>query len=119
MARAAEECIAELKSRHCDFSLLFWLRTPETLTDTDIGDELGLFLTDMKLTIRHFYDREFKQGFFTKLREEFNRTGLDKINENHFVVEMNKGGKERAINAAAKSPWPRPYQPFCFQARLV
>ena len=47
---AAELCIAELKDRGCDFSLLFWLRNPEMLAGSPFGNDMIIFMEkDMKI----------------------------------------------------------------------
>lgn len=116
---AAQKCLDELQRRGCDFSILFWLRHLQSMVDTDVGDDLNLFLKDMKLPISNFANQEFRRGFFEVVRLKFNVSGLGKVNPKNFVVEMNCGGKERSIKAAKESRWPRPYQPFCFQAWLA
>jgi hypothetical protein len=110
-------CIEELKKRGCDFSLLFWLRNHESLIETDIGKDLELFFEDLKISLEDFTEPSFRDGFFQTLRKEFNENGLKKVSPENFVVDDSEGGKERAIQKARKSQWPRPHQTFCFQTR--
>ena len=112
-------CVEKLKRRGCDFSLLFWLRNLESLPGTDIGNELLKFLKDVSVPIELFSNSKFRNDFFSHLRIEFNSNGLQKIAPENYVVACGKGGKMRAIQAAASSKWPRPNQTFCFQTRGV
>lgn len=111
------QCVAEMKARGCDFSLLFWLRNREILVECEFGKELLLFLEDIRVAPDLFNDPNFRDGFFQKLRDEFNRTGIKPVSPENFVMDCGSGGKERAILKARQSQWPRPYQSFCFQTR--
>lgn len=112
-----EQCIEAMKARGCDFSLLFWLRNPEILADSDIGKDLHLFFSDIGVSIDRLGDSSFRNGFFQRLREEFNRNGIKKISPDNYVVDYGTGGKERVIQKAREAKWPRPHQTFCFQTR--
>ena len=116
-SKTCKLCLDELKSRGCDFSLLFWLRNPEILGDSDIGKELYAFLGDIGISSDALAVSSFRDGFFQKLREEFNRNGVNKISPENYVVDCGTGGKERAIQKAREAKWPRPHQTFCFQTR--
>lgn len=115
--QACELCIAELRKRGCDFSLLFWLRNCESLPGTAIGSELNIFLREVSVSFEKFAVSDFRNGFFTHLRAEFNKHGLRKVAPNNYVVACGAGGKSSAIEAASKAKWPRPHQTFCFQTR--
>jgi len=110
-------CIEELKRRGCDFSLLFWLRNQESLPGTEIGAELNLFLKDISVPIELFSHSNFRNGFFTQLRSEFNENGLRKVAPENFIETCGEGGKALAIQLASRANWPRPNQTFCFQTR--
>jgi hypothetical protein len=116
-SKISMQCIDEMKTRGCDFSLLFWLRNREILTDSEIGKDLSLFLEEIHVPPELFNDPHFRDGFFQNLRKEFNLSGIKPVSPNNFVMESGSGGKERAILKSRQSQWPRPYQSFCFQTR--
>ena len=117
---AAELCIAELKDRGCDFSLLFWLRNPEMLAGSPFGNDMIVFMEkDMKIDISQFDDGLFRGGFFQALRKEFNKSGLNPDSPQNYVEACGEGGKESALNKWRQERWPRPHQTFCFQTRAV
>jgi len=117
---AAELCIAELKDRGCDFSLLFWLRNPEMLAGSPFGNDMIVFMEkDMKIDISQFDDGLFRGGFFQALRKEFNKSGLNPVSPQNYVEACGEGGKESALNKWRQERWPRPHQTFCFQTRAV
>lgn len=116
-SKTCERCLGALKERGCDFSLLFWLRNPEILAESDIGKDLHAFLGDIGFSSDMLGGSSFRDGFFQRLREEFNRNGIKKISPENYVVDCGTGGKERAIQKAREAKWPRPHQTFCFQTR--
>lgn len=111
------KCIDKMKSLGCDFSLLFWLRNHHSLVDSEIGKDLFAFLADLDISLDLFANPDFRNSFFQKLREEFNKSGLKRISPENFVVDSGEGGKERVLRKSRLAKWPRPNQMFCFQTR--
>ena len=115
--KIAKQAIGLLKSRGCDFTLLFWLRNPDLLEASFFGRDLLGFMRDLDVSVDRLNSGSFRDGFFQRLRKEFNACGIHPVAPQNFVVDRGAGGKERAIQKAAQEHWPRPYQTFCFQTR--
>lgn len=113
----AKQLIDDLVEKGCDYTLLFWLRFPHLLKDTELGTDFTLCLKKYKLTLNHFHpeNKTFIHDFFTEVRKYFCRTGIIPINPHNYIIQANKGGKQAVLDKYKTVDWPRPRQPYCIQ----
>lgn len=124
MSTCAQKLISELSARGCDFTLLFWLRNPEALADTELGKDLGEVLHEVcGLSLHDFHvshgNREWLRDFFGEVRVKFREVGIVPVNPRHFLIGMNQGGKADVLARYKQCVWPRPRQPYCMQTMGV
>lgn len=108
-----------LVERQCDYTLLFFLRNPHVIENTDLGKEISSLLEEHQLTLGDFqYSRNrsfFLQEFFNVVRTRFNTTGITPIAPRNYLIDKNKGGKERILLKYQQCTWPTPRNPYCIQ----
>jgi hypothetical protein len=109
-----------LIERQCDYTLLFFLRNPHVIENTDLGKQLSTLLDEHQLTLTDFqYSRSrsfYLQEFFTVVRTRFNTMGIAPIAPRNYIIDKNKGGKERILlKYQEQTHWPVPRNPYCIQ----
>jgi hypothetical protein len=120
-ADVAITLIDSLKSKQCDYTLLFWLQLPHILKlQTHFRDDMEEFLAQHKMCISDFVfngkNTEFLQRFFKALKGCFLHTGIKAVAPRNYLVEYGQGGKDRLKAKYADVTWPRPRLCFSLQS---